>query len=254
LCLGQDITQRRIMEQRLVHSHKMEAVGQLAAGIGHDFNNFLTIIIGYSEMLLETCGADEVSRESLKEVRKAADRCAALTRQLLLFGRKHVHNPVVVNLNEVIRDTEEMLRSAAGDEVVLTITLDPELGLVKADPVQLEQVLLNLVLNSRDAMPDGGQLAISTANVNLSDEFAIANPKAEPGSYISFTVRDTGSGMSDEVRSHLFEPFFTTKELGKGTGLGLPVVHGVVTQSDGHIEVESQVGAGSSFTIYLPRM
>ncbi len=252
VCLAQDITQRRLLEDGLVHSQKMDAVAQLAAGIAHDFNNFLTIIIGYSEMLLEALGDNAFAQNSLHEIRTAANRSAALTRQLLLFSRKHVYNPELLNLNDVLRDAEGMLRNAAGDEILLTTALDPSLGCIEADRVQLEQVLLNLVLNGRDAMPNGGRLTIETANVLLADKDAVAHPGLKPGAYIALTVTDTGSGMTEDVRSHLFEPFFTTKDQGKGTGLGLPVVHGVVAQSNGHIKVDSELGVGSSFTIYLP--
>jgi two-component system cell cycle sensor histidine kinase/response regulator CckA len=254
LCLGQDMTQRRYLEDQLRQSQKMEAVGQLAGGVAHDFNNLLTIIIGYSEMLLELLGSDPFAREPLEEIRKAGERCSVLTRQLLLFSRKQVHAPTMLNLNDVLRDSVEVLQRLLGEDIELTTSLDPELGSIQADPSQLEQVLLNLAVNGRDAMPNGGRLTIETANVELNGVDASIRPTLPPGRYVRLKVADTGSGMTDDVKYHLFEPFFTTKEQGKGTGLGLPVVHGVIHQSHGHIDVESEVNAGTTFTIYLPRV
>ena len=251
LCLAQDITERRRLEEQLRESQKMKAIGQLAGGVAHDFNNLLTIIIGYCEMLLEPLGSDDAQRGSLEEISKAAERCAALTRQLLVFSRMQRHAPAVLDLNEVVCDTERMLRGIIGEEAQLLTTLDPRLGRIKADAVQLQQVLLNLAANARDAMPAGGRLTIETANVELDEEYARAHVAVRPGHYVRLRLTDSGTGMTEDVKSHLYEPFFTTKE--SGTGLGLAVVHGVVSQSDGHIEVESESDVGTSFKIYLPR-
>ena len=251
--LAYDITERKCLEDQLRQSQKMEAIGQLAGGVAHDFNNLLTIIIGYSEMLLESLSSDDSAREPVEEIRKAADRSAALTRQLLMFSRRQVQEPVVLDLNEVVRDTERMLQRVIGEDVQLATILDSQLGRVKADPGQLEQVLLNLAINARDAMPTGGRMTIETANVHLTDDYARAHPDVRPGPCVRLKVTDTGVGMTDEVKLPLFEPFFTTKSEGKGTGLGLPVVHGIVRQSDGHIEVESKLHVGTSFLIFLPR-
>ena len=253
LCLAQDITQRRRQEEQLRHSQKMQAIGQLAGGVAHDFNNQLTIIIGYSEMLLEMVGDDDLAREPLELICKAAEHCGALTRQLLVYSRMQVHLPAVLDLNKVVRNCEEALRKVVGDDIELITLLDPDLGSVEADPSLLEQVLLNLAVNARDAMPGGGRLTIETvSDERLSDATTPAST-ARPGPHVCLKVTDSGSGMSDDVKSHLFEPFFTTKEQGKGTGLGLPVVHGIIQQSEGHIEVASEPEAGTTFKIYLPR-
>jgi PAS domain S-box-containing protein len=251
LCLAQDITERRRMEEQLRHSQKMQAIGQLAGGVAHDFNNQLTIIIGYTEMLMEILEDNEFSREPLELIRKAAEHCGALTRQLLVYSRMQVHLPAVLDLNKVVRDCEEALRKVVGDDIELITLLDPDLGNIEADPSLLEQVLLNLAVNARDAMPCGGRLTIETVN----DERPVdgLNSDQTDCSHVCLKVSDSGSGMSDYIKSHLFEPFFTTKEQGKGTGLGLPVVHGIIQQSDGHIEVASEPNAGTTFKIYLPR-
>jgi two-component system, cell cycle sensor histidine kinase and response regulator CckA len=254
LCLGQDITKRRQLEEQLRHSQKMEAVGQLASGVAHDFNNLLTIIIGYSEMLLEVLGSDQFAREPLEEIRQAAERCGVLTRQLLLYSRKQLHAPSVLDINKLVQATEQVLRRLVGNYIELTLSLGRDVGSVQADPSQLEQVLLNLAVNSRDAMPAGGRITIETLNVEHCGDAPGTCSARRAGSYVCIKVIDNGSGMSDDVKSHLFEPFFTTKEQGKGTGLGLPVVHGIVEQSDGHIEVASDVNAGTTVTIFLPRV
>jgi PAS domain S-box-containing protein len=253
LCLAQDITERKRMEEQLRHSQKMQAVGQLAAGVAHDFNNQLTIIIGYSEMLLEMLEGNEFAREPLEHIRKAAEHCGALTRQLLVYSRMQVHLPAVLDLNKVVRDCEEALRRVVGDDIELITLLDPDLGNIEADPSLLEQVLLNLAVNARDAMPAGGRLTIETVNDERLDDAINPGFPARSGPHICLKVTDSGSGMSDDVKSHLFEPFFTTKEQGKGTGLGLPVVHGIIQQSEGHIEVASEPNAGTTFKIFLPR-
>jgi signal transduction histidine kinase len=253
LCLAQDITERRRLEEQLRHSQKMQAIGQLAGGVAHDFNNQLTIIIGYTELLIEILEDNEFAREPLELIRKAAEHCGALTRQLLVYSRMQVHLPAVLDLNKVVRDCEAALRRVVGDDIELITLLDPDLGSIEADPSLLEQVLLNLAVNARDAMPAGGRLTIETVNDECLNDGRYADDTARSSPSICLKVTDSGSGMSDDVKSHLFEPFFTTKEQGKGTGLGLPVVHGIIQQSDGHIEVASEPNAGTTFKIYLPR-
>ena len=250
--VAEDITERRQLEAQLRQSQKMEAVGQLAGGLAHDFNNLLTIITGYSELLLDTLPPGDPSREFVDEIMTAADRSAALTRQLLAFSRKQVLAPAILDINEVVRDTEKMLRRVIGEDVELRAALQPHLGYVKADPGQLEQALLNLVVNARDAMPQGGTLTIETKNLALDDTPAATEAGARHAC-VMLSVSDSGSGMTDEVQRHVFEPFFTTKPPGKGTGLGLAVVHGFVQQSGGHVEISSALGMGTSVRIYLPR-
>jgi PAS domain S-box-containing protein len=253
LCLAQDITERRLQEEQIRHSQKMQAVGQLAGGVAHDFNNQLTIIIGYTEMLLEILEDNEFAREPLEYISKAAEHCGALTRQLLVYSRMQVHLPEVLDLNKVVRNCEESLRKVVGDDIELITMLDPDLCNIEADPSLLEQVLLNLAVNARDAMPGGGRLTIETVNQDHLGAGADISETARLGPHICLKVTDSGIGMSDDIKSHLFEPFFTTKEQGKGTGLGLPVVHGIVQQSDGHIEVAGEPNGGTTFRIYLPR-
>lgn len=248
----QDIAERRRLEEQLRQSQKMEAVGQLAGGVAHDFNNLLTIILGYSDIVMESLRQDDPLCELVGEIQKAAQRSSSLTRQLLAFSRKQVLAPKVLDLNEVVRDTEKMLRRVISEDVVLTTKLHPRLAPVKADPGQLEQVLLNLAVNAKDAMPHGGTLTIETNNVELDADYVQARGAARDGWHVMLAVTDSGSGIDADTKRHIFEPFFTTKELGKGTGLGLAVVHGVVKQSGGHIEVYSEPGIGTSFKIYLP--
>jgi len=254
LGICRDVTERLSLEQQLRQAQKMEAVGRLAGGVAHDFNNILTAITGYADLLLEDLGTSDRRRDDIAEIRKAAERAAGLTRQLLAFSRQQVMQAQVLDLNALVADTQNMLGRLLGEDIALVTRLDPALGAVKADPGQLEQVIMNLAVNARDAMPGGGKLTIETANAELDDTYVREHFPARPGSYVMLAVSDTGTGMSDEVQSHLFEPFFTTKEKGKGTGLGLATVYGIVKQSGGYIWVYTEPGHGTTFKIYLPRV
>jgi len=254
LGVGRDITERKKLEDQFRQSQKMEAVGQLAGGVAHDFNNLLTVITGNAELLLEDHQLEtRQTRECLQDIKQAGLRAASLTRQLLAFSRKQLLAPEILDLNSLITNLQKMLRRLIGEDIDLTTDLTPDLWLVKADPGQIEQVLLNLAVNSRDAMPQGGRLSISTANTVLEADFTRAGPHIQSGDFVMLAVQDTGCGMDDATQSHIFEPFFTTKEIGKGTGLGLATVYGIVSQSNGHIDVSSQVDKGATFRIYLPR-
>ncbi len=249
-----DIDDLKRVEDEFRQAQKLEAVGRLAGGIAHDFNNLITVIQGCCEVLLHTMSADDRGRELVEEIHRAGQRSAALTRQLLVFGRKQVVQPRVLDLNETVANAEKLFRRMIGEDVRLETVLRPLTGRVKADPGQLEQVLMNLVVNARDAMPTGGRLTIETADAELDEEHARLCPGVEPGHYVALSVGDTGCGMSEEIKARIFEPFFTTKEPGKGTGLGLAVVHGIVRQAGGHIDVDSKPGQGTTFKVYLPRL
>lgn len=247
-----DISDRKTLEAQFQQAQKMEAVGKLAGGVAHDFNNLLTVILGFSAFLEAQLPATDPMKGSILEIKKAGERAAHLTRQLLAFSRKAVVEPKVLDLNALVADTEKMLQRLIGEDIRLTATFDPALGRVRADAGQIEQVIVNLAVNARDAMPQGGELAIATRNVELGDDYAMLHPQVKPGRYVMLSVRDNGSGMSQETKAHIFEPFFTTKGPGKGTGLGLATVYGIITQSGGHLEVDTELGQGTSFNVYLP--
>ncbi|PSM30966.1 PAS domain-containing sensor histidine kinase, partial [Haliangium sp. UPWRP_2] len=248
----ENITGRKSAEEQLRQAQKMEALGRLAGGVAHDFNNLLTAIKGYCELSMEQLAADHWLRGNLAEVLQAADRASTLTRQLLAFGRKQVRRPKLIDLSSTVDDMQRMLRRLIGENIKLTTSIESRLGTVHADPSQIEQVIVNLVVNARDAMPRGGRLTIELGNSQLDEEYARSHPEVTPGRYVMLAVSDTGIGMSRAVQQRIFEPFFTTKEPGMGTGLGLPTVYGIVKQSDGHIWVYSEEGVGSTFKIYLP--
>ena len=254
LGIYQDVTERRVLEKQLQMAQKMEAVGRLSGGIAHDFNNLLGVILGYIQVIKRTLVTGDSLFEYAEEIEKASRRAVSLTRQLLAFSRQQVLEPVVLILNTLVADMEKMLPRLIGEDIDLKLILDPALGQVKADPGQLEQVLMNLAVNARDAMPDGGKLTIQTANAVIDEAFVREHPGAVAGKYVTLTVTDTGTGMDSETQAQIFEPFFTTKGRDKGTGLGLATVYGVVKQSNGYITVESEKGKGSLFTIYLPRV
>jgi two-component system, cell cycle sensor histidine kinase and response regulator CckA len=246
-------TELKRLEEELRQAQKMEAVGRLAGGIAHDFNNLLTVITGYSDLLLLSGELSISGRDMLQQIKKAGDRAAALTRQLLAFSRRQMLVPEVIDLNSLVTSLSQMLRRVIGEDIELVLRLEPKLAPVTADPGQVQQVIMNLVVNARDAMPRGGRLTIQTANVAWDDDLRQRHAAVKPGPFALLSVTDTGSGISPKVKEHLFEPFFTTKGVGKGTGLGLSTVYGIVKQSNGLVEVISEPGQGACFRIYLPQ-
>ena len=247
------LNKRLILEEQLRHSQKMEAVGRLAGGIAHDFNNLLTAIIGYTEIVLTSLDPKDDRRADAEEIGRAAMRAADLTRQMLAFSRRQVLQLKIIDLNIALSKVEPMLRRVIGEDIVMTVTGKASSAFVRVDPGQVEQVVMNLVVNARDAMPQGGRLTVETADAMLDDAALADSPDARPGAYVMLSVSDTGTGMPPEVRARIFEPYFTTKEVGKGTGLGLSTAYGIVRQSEGHISVSSEMGLGTTFRIYLPR-
>ena len=251
---AEDVTERRALERKLGMSGKMEAIGRLSGGIAHDFNNLLGVIIGYIQVMKRNLVPGNPSYEYAEEIEKASKRAVSLTRQLLAFSRKQVLEPAILNLNTLVSEMEKMLPRLIGEDILVTLLLDSAIGLVKADRGQIEQVVMNLAVNARDAMPEGGKLTIQTANVELDAAFALEHQGSIAGRYVMLDVTDTGTGIDPEIQAQIFEPFFTTKDRDKGTGLGLATVYGVVKQSNGYITVESEKAKGASFKIYLPRV
>ena len=244
----------RRTEKQLIQSQRLEALGRLAGGISHDFNNLLTVILGYGDIMKRHLPEADPLRRNLDEIIKASERATALTRQLIAFSRKQVMHPQILDLNTVVADLDETLRGMIGEDVELRVERQTCLGNIKADPMQLERVIMNLVVNARDAMPQGGTLSIETGDLSFDESDERDQPSVAPGDYVMLAISDTGCGMSEDTRQHLFEPFFTTKELGKGTGLGLSIVYGIVKQSGGDIWVNSEEGRGTTFKIYFPRV
>jgi PAS domain S-box-containing protein len=252
--IAEDLGERKRLEEQLRQMEKMETVGRLAGGVAHDFNNLLTIISGFSQLLLDRIEVGDPRRSYVDEIQKAEERAASLTRQLLALGRRQVLLPQVLDLNEVVTKMDKMLRPLLGEDIELLIVQPPDLGRVKADPGQIEQVMLNLAVNARDAMPGGGKLTLETANIDLDESYALNHAEVTTGPYVLLAVSDTGCGMDAETQSHLFEPFFTTKEKGKGTGLGLATSYGIIQQSGGYLWFYSEPGRGTTFKVYLPRV
>jgi len=253
-CVARDITDRQQMEQQLRRGQKMQAIGQLASGCAHHFNNLLTVINGYAQFMINALEADSPLRRDAEAILKAGERAASLTSQLLAFGCPVEVQTRLVDLNEVVKDVGEILHSLLGEDIVLKIRLAEDLGMVRVNPGQMEVVVLNLVTNARDAMPSGGVLALETTNVELDEAYVAKNPGVKPGNYVTLVVTDSGCGMTPEVRDRIFEPFFTTKEPGTSTGMGLATVYGIVEQADGHIQVFTEPGLGTTFKIHLPRV
>jgi len=254
LVVAQDISERRQLEGQLRQAQKMEAVGRLAGGVAHDFNNLLTVIKGHTELLLNALDPSEQITRKIEQIDRSADRATALTRQLLAFSRMQVLQPQIINVNSIIEEMGNLLPRLIGEDIELVIRTDENLGSIRADASQMEQVIMNLAINARDAMPSGGKLVIETRNADLDHGYMQTHPLMKAGPYVQLVVTDSGTGMDAETQTHIFEPFFTTKEKGKGTGLGLATVYGIVKQSGGFIWVYSEVGKGTSFKIYLPRV
>ncbi len=254
LMVTRDVTERKRLEQQLLQSQKMEAIGQLAGGIAHDFNNMLTAIRGYSELLQRSLNPESVERRYADSILSAADKAAMTTQSLLAFSRQQVIQPRELDINAVVQEMAALLQKLIGEDIRLSIALSNQIGTVKMDPGQLSQVLLNLAINARDAMPNGGSLTVESANVMLDQSYVKAHLNVQPGPYVMLSVSDSGCGMSAEIISRIFEPFFTTKAAGKGTGLGLSIVYGIVEQAKGAIYVYSELGQGTCFKIYLPRV
>jgi PAS domain S-box-containing protein len=252
--IGIDISEREKLEAQFIEAQKMEVIGHLASGVAHDFNNILAVIVGYSDLMMQELGPDDPLRKDVEEIQHASERAAGLTRQLLVFSRRQTVQPVVLDLNDVVKDLNKMLRRLIDENIELTMVPGKQTGRVKADFGYVGQVLMNLVVNARDAMPNGGKLTIATNNVTLDENYTRTHTGAIPGDYVMLSVSDTGTGMTEEVKAHLFEAFFTTKPLGKGTGLGLATCRTIVQQSGGHIGVYSEVGKGTTFKIYFPRV
>ena len=250
--LGRDITEYKQIEAQLLQSHKMESVGRLAGGIAHDFNNLLTALIGYADLALDALPPTEPARTDLIEIRKVSMRAAGLTRQLLAFARKQTIEPRVFDLNDLLLEIDQLLRPLIGEDIERVMQLSPDLWNIQADPVQIEQVVVNIVINARDAMPNGGKLVIETANVELNHAYTHGQTGVTSGDYVLLAISDTGTGMDAAVQAHLFEPFFTTKAQGRGTGLGLATSYGIIEQHGGHIRFQSEIGNGTTFNIYLP--
>ncbi len=252
--LVQDVTERVALEDKLRHSQKMEAIGRLAGGVAHDFNNLLTVIMGYNQILSDGVPAAGLLMNATVQIRTASERAEEITRQLLLFSRKAVLQPRVIDLNDVLMNLDTMLRRLIGEDIEVLTVPGRDVGAVKADPGQIEQVIMNLAVNARDAMPRGGTLTLETNNTELDDAYAREHPPVQAGRYVMLAVSDTGIGMDADTQAHIFEPFFTTKEVGKGTGLGLSTVYGIVKQSGGYIWVYSEPQRGTTFKIYFPRL
>jgi nitrogen-specific signal transduction histidine kinase/CheY-like chemotaxis protein len=254
LKLGVDITEPKALEAQLLQAQKMEAVGRLAGGVAHDFNNLLMAIMGYSELIRTSLVKGDPLYKYSEDILKATERAASLTQQLLAFSRRQVTQPQELNLNRVVADLEKMLQRLIGEHINLEIVAAPHLEAVKADPGQINQIIMNLAVNARDAMPTGGRLILATDNIEFAASHECRFENIPPGRYVRLSVTDTGSGMDVETLNHIFEPFFTTKEVGKGTGLGLPMVYGIAKQNGGCVDVKSRPGQGTTFMIYLPRI
>jgi PAS domain S-box-containing protein len=250
----EDITEKRNLEAKFIEAQKMEVIGHLAGGVAHDFNNILAVIMGYSDLMIQKLPAENEFRNYVETVRSAAERAAGLTRQLLIFSRKQQVQPVVLDVNDVLTDMNKMLRRLIDEHIELTVMPGKDLGCIKADSGYVGQVLMNLVVNARDAMPNGGKISIATTNVTVDENYARSHPGAIKGDYVMLAVNDTGTGMTDEVKAHIFEAFFTTKPKGKGTGLGLATCHTIVQQAGGFIQVQSALGQGTTFQVYFPRI